>query len=176
MSRNVIFVLLLTAGVVFAYGAPESKKAPAGTDSQAQNQDAQGQEEGAKGQSDKPKERKETAQDEAGDTKGQSDKSTEQKDEANGKIDEVQAKWDQAMGETSGAEGKSQEGPKHVSGMSILGNQEAPKSLVIVPWKTSQMGAEVGVSTLLDDSKQPVDKDVFMRELIYYEIRSEKKP
>ena len=58
-------------------------------------------------------------------------------------------------------------------GMSILGNQEAPKALVIVPWKSSQVGASLGVSTLLDDSRQPVDKEVFMRALSYYEIRSE---
>jgi len=58
-------------------------------------------------------------------------------------------------------------------GMSILGNQEAPKALVIVPWKSSQIGASLGVSTLLDDSRQPVDRDVFMRALSYYEIRSE---
>ena len=58
-------------------------------------------------------------------------------------------------------------------GMSILGNQEAPKALDIVPWKSSQVGASPGVSTLLDDSRQPVDKEVFMRALSYYEIRSE---
>jgi hypothetical protein len=29
---------------------------------------------------------------------------------------------------------------------------------------------------MLDDSRKPVDKEVFMRELSYYEIRSEKKP
>jgi hypothetical protein len=58
-------------------------------------------------------------------------------------------------------------------GMSVLGNQEAPKSLVIVPWKSSELGNAPGVSTMLDDSKQPVDKEVFMRMLSYYEIRSE---
>jgi hypothetical protein len=61
---------------------------------------------------------------------------------------------------------------KEVSGMSVLGNQEAPKALVIVPWKSSEIGASLGISTLLDDSKQPIDKDVFMRALSYYEIRS----
>ena len=30
--------------------------------------------------------------------------------------------------------------PKTMSGMSILGNEETPKSLVIVPWKSSEMG------------------------------------
>ena len=29
------------------------------------------------------------------------------------------------------------EKPKTLSGMSILGNEEAPKSLVIIPWKLS---------------------------------------
>ena len=58
-------------------------------------------------------------------------------------------------------------------GMSILGNQEAPKALVIVPWKSSELGNVLGISTMLDDSKQPIDKEVFMRMLSYYEIRSE---
>jgi hypothetical protein len=31
----------------------------------------------------------------------------------------------------------------------------------------------MGLSTMLDDSRQPVDKEVFMRALRYYEIRSE---
>jgi hypothetical protein len=61
---------------------------------------------------------------------------------------------------------------KTLSGISILGNQEAPKSLVIVPWKGSEIGDMPALSRLLDDSVQPVDKDVFMRELSYYEIRS----
>jgi hypothetical protein len=63
---------------------------------------------------------------------------------------------------------------KTLSGISILGNQEAPKSLVIVPWKGSEIGDMPGLSRLLDDSVQPVDKDVFMRELSFYEIRSGK--
>jgi hypothetical protein len=57
-------------------------------------------------------------------------------------------------------------------GMSILGNQEAPKALVIVPWKRSEIGASLGISTLLDDSRQPIDKEVFMRVLSYYEVRT----
>ncbi|MDY6945251.1 MAG: hypothetical protein SXG53_06005 [Pseudomonadota bacterium] len=61
---------------------------------------------------------------------------------------------------------------KTLSGISILGNQEAPKSLVIVPWKGSEIGDMPGLSRLLDDSVQPIDKEVFMRELDYYEIRS----
>jgi hypothetical protein len=66
-------------------------------------------------------------------------------------------------------------GDVKMSGMSILGNEEAPKSLVIVPWKSSQMGDMPSVSRLLDSSTQPVDKDVFLRELAYYEIRATAK-
>jgi len=58
-------------------------------------------------------------------------------------------------------------------GISILGNQEAPKALVIVPWKGSELGNGLGLSTMLDDSRLPIDKEVFMRMLSYYEIRSE---
>jgi hypothetical protein len=65
---------------------------------------------------------------------------------------------------------------KALSGMSVLGNQEAPKALVLVPWKSSEIGASLGISTMLDDSRQPVDKEVFMRALSYYEIRSKMTP
>jgi hypothetical protein len=61
--------------------------------------------------------------------------------------------------------------PKSMSGMSILGNQEAPKSLVIVPWKSSELGNGIGVARALDTSIRAVDRDVFMRELKYYSIR-----
>jgi hypothetical protein len=57
-------------------------------------------------------------------------------------------------------------------GMSVLGNQEAPKALVIVPWKSSELGASAGISTMLDDSRLPIDKEVFMRLLSYYEVSS----
>ncbi len=61
--------------------------------------------------------------------------------------------------------------PKTMSGMSILGNEETPKSLVIVPWKSSEMGDAISLSDTLDDRATPVDKEVFLRELRYYEIR-----
>jgi hypothetical protein len=76
-----------------------------------------------------------------------------------------------ADGATKSQEAKPQ-GDVEMTGMSILGNDEAPKSLVIVPWKSSQLGDAPGLSKLLDDSTQPVDKDVFLRELAYYQIRT----
>jgi hypothetical protein len=66
-------------------------------------------------------------------------------------------------------------GDVKMSGMSILGNEDAPKSLVLVPWKTSQLADMPSVSRLLDSATQPVDKDVFMRELAYYEFKSGSK-
>jgi len=68
--------------------------------------------------------------------------------------------------------GASSTDPKSMSGMSILGNQDAPKSLVIVPWKSSEIGNGIGVSRALDTSIRAVDRDVFARELKYYAIRS----
>ena len=63
-------------------------------------------------------------------------------------------------------------GDVKMSGMSILGNEDAPKSLVLVPWKSSQLAEMPSVSRLLDSSTQPVDKEVFMRELSYYEFKA----
>ena len=62
--------------------------------------------------------------------------------------------------------------PKALIGMSILGNEEAPKSLVIVPWKSSEIGDGLGVSSSVDARARPVDRDVFLREIRYYELRS----
>jgi len=77
-----------------------------------------------------------------------------------------------AKTEAAPAKTETDKDDKVISGMSILGNQDAPKSLVIVPWKSSELGDSVGISTMLDDSRLPVDKEVFMRMLSYYEIRS----
>jgi hypothetical protein len=68
-----------------------------------------------------------------------------------------------------------EEGDKLLSGMSIVGNDEAPKALVIVPWKSSTLGRSLDVSRALDDGRQPVDRDVFMRELEYYQIGVESR-
>ena len=99
------------------------------------------------------------------------------------RIEDPQAKTDDVQGQAEKAQPKPDDGAKLTSvpdakalGMSILGNQDAPKSLVIVPWKSSELGDSPGISPMLDDSRQPVDKEVFMRSLRYYEIRSKTKP
>ncbi len=70
-------------------------------------------------------------------------------------------------------QGDGIDAPKTMSGMSILGNEEAPKSLVIIPWKSSELGDNISLSDSLDDRARPVDREVFLRELHFYEIRSE---
>ena len=55
------------------------------------------------------------------------------------------------------------EGEKVLSGMSIVGNDEAPKALVIVPWKSSELGETLDVLRALDDGRQPVDPVDVMR-------------
>lgn len=80
-----------------------------------------------------------------------------------------------AQAESVPSAAKADTGPKALSGMSILGNQEAPKALVIVPWKSSQLGDSLGIAKTLDDGRQPVDKEVFLRQLSYYEIRASSK-
>lgn len=66
---------------------------------------------------------------------------------------------------------QNEEETKALSGMSIVGNNDAPKSLYIVPWKSSEIGMETSLtSSLLNEGMTPIDKDVFMRELDFYEI------
>ncbi len=75
------------------------------------------------------------------------------------------------LGALTTASAVAQEGDKTMSGMSILGNNDAPKALVIVPWKSSEIGDGIDVANLLDGRARPVDKDVFARELGYYQLR-----
>jgi hypothetical protein len=98
------------------------------------------------------------------------DDAKQEKGDAKQQVEDAKQKADDAKPKDEDA--KRQEEPKSLSGISILGNQEAPKALVIVPWKSSELGNSMDISTVLDDSRQPVDKDVFMRALRYYEIKS----
>ena len=59
---------------------------------------------------------------------------------------------------------------KTLRGMSVLGNDDAPMSLFIVPWKSSQLGVEANLSRTLNERDAPVDREVFMRELDFYQV------
>lgn len=75
----------------------------------------------------------------------------------------------------SHAEKKKKDDAKTLSGISIIGNKDAPKSLYIVPWRSSELGIESDLnSSLLNEGMHPVDKDVFVRELNFYEISTVK--
>jgi len=63
---------------------------------------------------------------------------------------------------------------KELSGMSIVGNDEAPKSLYIVPWKSSEIGAETSLDSMLNEGDVPVDRDVFKRQLRFYQVSRKK--
>jgi len=64
---------------------------------------------------------------------------------------------------------------KELSGMSIVGNDEAPKSLYIVPWKSSEIGVETSLNAMLNDREMPVDRDVFKRQLDFYKVSTAKQ-
>ncbi|MES1982058.1 MAG: hypothetical protein V4443_06230 [Pseudomonadota bacterium] len=61
---------------------------------------------------------------------------------------------------------------KVVSGMSIVGNSDAPKSQYVVPWKAPEGGKDETrlTSNLLKEGLNPVDQAVFMRELDFYKL------
>ena len=75
-----------------------------------------------------------------------------------------------AFGTTAASEESDAPAVKTMSGMSVLGNNEAPKSLVIVPWKSSRLGDGFSMRNLLDERATPVDREVFSRQLNYYEL------
>ena len=58
-----------------------------------------------------------------------------------------------------------------LEGTTITGNSELPKALHIVPWKASVPDDLMGrpMHSLVDEVLAPVDRDVFLRELEYYD-------
>lgn len=69
------------------------------------------------------------------------------------------------------AEKRDTSEPKVVSGMSIVGNNETPKSLYIVPWKDAEAGKDISFSSsIMKDELKPVDRGDFVREIELYKI------
>ena len=168
MSRHLFFVLLLASAVALAAEKPKTQDAERAASAQEKTKAAHGATERAHAKTGLAPHRTEEAHDDG--------------KPAQRGTEEPQAKTEEAQGQAENAQTKPDEGAKLTSvpdakalGMSILGNQDAPKSLVIVPWKSSELGDSPGISPVLDDSRQPVDKEVFMRALRYYEIRSKTK-
>jgi hypothetical protein len=78
------------------------------------------------------------------------------------------------VAQETGSNGSGDSEAKMVTGMSVLGNDEAPKSLFIVPWKSSEMSAETSLNRTLSEHDEPVDRDVFMRHLDFFEVSTRK--
>ncbi len=59
---------------------------------------------------------------------------------------------------------------------SITGNRELPKVMVIVPWKQAELGDLEGrpANSLLNEVLEPVDRDVFRREMRYFDALATK--
>ena len=55
--------------------------------------------------------------------------------------------------------------------ISVTGNQELPRVLYILPWKESGIGDLTGkpVNSLLDEVLAPLDREVFQRQLKYFD-------
>ena len=53
----------------------------------------------------------------------------------------------------------------------VTGNRELPKVMYVVPWKKADIGDFVGkpMNSLLDEVLAPIDRDVFRREVSYYQ-------
>jgi len=162
MSRYLLIVLLLATEIAVAANKPRAKHVSAAAHKHTavltvQSHETQAEIKGAEAHTDvlQPGTQQSQAQSETPATQDSSEATVLSQADKEGKL-------------TSIPGGKA-------LGMSVLGNQEAPTSLVIVPWKTSEVGRSLSISPMLDDSRQPVDKEVFIRALRYYDIRSETK-
>jgi hypothetical protein len=183
MSRHLLFVLLLATGVALADDRPKAKHNAGAAQAQSKKEVAQGRTEHAQTKRKTAQQRTAEAPAKTKKEQGQTEHTQTKTEAAQEQTAEPQKKTKTAQEQTEEGQTQTEGDGKLVSvpggkalGMSILGNQDAPKSLVIVPWKSSELGNSPGIAPMLDDSRQPVDREVFMRALRYYEIRSETKP
>lgn len=63
------------------------------------------------------------------------------------------------------------EKPEVLDKATIHGDRELPNVMYFVPWRRPELGDLVSkpVKSLLDESITPLDRDVFIREIDYYE-------
>lgn len=73
-----------------------------------------------------------------------------------------------SAGILSGVQGEER---LEMEGTAIIGNQELPKVLYIVPWKPSELPdlSEPPLQSLIDDALAPVDREEFRREVLYHD-------
>lgn len=60
---------------------------------------------------------------------------------------------------------------KQLSGISIVGDKETPKSLYIVPWHNAELEQYTRLtSSIMNSDMQPVDRDSLLKELELFEL------
>lgn len=70
-----------------------------------------------------------------------------------------------------GADSKPAGNIKKLTGISIVGDKEAPKSLYIVPWHNAEVKQNISLSSnLIDDNMQAVDRESLLQQLQLYEL------
>ncbi len=83
-------------------------------------------------------------------------------------------KQSSAKNSAAGLSAAKEPAVKQLSGMSVVGNDEAPKSLYIVPWKRSELGSGTSMNKMLTESAVPVNREEFMRQMDFYELSTKK--
>ncbi len=77
-----------------------------------------------------------------------------------------------AAGLALGGNAWAQQDQIDLEGARIFGNRDLPNITYVVPWKDEQL--EVmdiqPMGNLFDDALKPIDRDVFIREIEYYEL------
>lgn len=70
-----------------------------------------------------------------------------------------------------GQDGVRQVDELELDASSVTGNRELPRVLYIVPWKETGIGEIEGrpLDSLLDEVLAPVDREVFVREVKYFD-------
>jgi len=60
---------------------------------------------------------------------------------------------------------------RQLQGMDVIGNRELPKALYIVPWQSAELGESIPspFSGVFGEGLNPLDPEVFRRELDYYQ-------
>ena len=61
-----------------------------------------------------------------------------------------------------------------LQGTAIIGNQELPKMLYIVPWKESELPqlSQPPLESLIDEALTPLDREEFRRQVHYFNALS----
>ena len=70
-----------------------------------------------------------------------------------------------------GADSSQPDEVKQLQGINVIGNKEAPKSLFIIPWQTTEHEQNTSLSSnFTDSSMQPLDRRSFQQQLRLLEL------